>query len=265
MVTRRNDTLLLRIITASVGIPLLLFVACKGGGALLLLVGVLYLAGLRENLRLLTGVGLAPSPWLAYLIALMLLLVTYFYPEQFPGALVYALLLSVFPLVVFFPRYSPPEAGVIFLSTAYLSLFLYLYLLRCLPQGRNWLLLALVVTWAFDTAAYFAGRYLGKRRLTPGLSPGKTVEGFAAGLLASALVATLFARWLPVGPVLLFGLGALAGIAAQVGDLVFSAVKRAAGHKDAGRIIPGHGGVLDRFDSMLLTAPLIYAAARLLT
>ncbi|MGQ9512558.1 phosphatidate cytidylyltransferase [Thermodesulfitimonas sp.] len=256
---------MLRIITALVGVPVLLLVAWKGGGVLLLAVGALYLAGLRENLRLLSGVGLAPSPLVAYLIALTLLLVTYFYPEQFPGALVYALLLSVLPLVVFFPRYSPPEAGVTFLSTSYLSLFLYLYLLRYLPQGRHWLLLALVVTWVFDTVAYFAGRYLGKRHLTPRLSPGKTVEGFAAGLFASALVASLFARWLPVGAFSLFLLGAAAGVAAQVGDLVFSAVKRAAGHKDAGRIIPGHGGVLDRFDSMLLTAPLIYVAARLLT
>jgi len=231
---------------------------------LIFLVGLLYFLGLRESLRLLSGVGLTPRPLLAYLSAAVLLLVTYADPGQYPSVLVCAVLLAVLPLVIFFPRYSPPEAGVVLLSTGYLSLFLYLYLLRCLPGGRSWLLLTLTVTWAFDTAAYFAGRYAGKRRLFPGLSPAKTLEGLIAGLLASGLAAALFAWWLPYSPFLLFGVGLAAGGAGQAGDLVFSAVKRAAGHKDAGQLIPGHGGVLDRFDSVLLTAPFIYAVARLL-
>jgi phosphatidate cytidylyltransferase len=95
--------------------------------------------------------------------------------------------------------------------------------------------------------------------MAPTLSPGKTVEGAVCGVLGSILAALLvifFSSHLPLLPVLL--LGALVGIAGQVGDLVESALKRQAGIKDAGRLIPGHGGILDRFDSMLFTAPLVY-------
>lgn len=260
----KKDSLGLRILSASVGVPLFLSVSWVGGWPLLFLVSALYFVGLRENLRLLKGVGLAPHPRIAYAIALLLVSVTYLDPRDYPAAFVYALLVAVVPLVFWFPRYSPPDAGITFLSAAYLSLFLYLYLLRLLPYGRSWLFLALLTTWAFDTVAYFAGRYFGRRRITPQLSPGKTVEGFTAGLLASGIAGALFGFWLPVSPWLLFILGLLTGITAQVGDLVFSAVKRAAGCKDAGALIPGHGGVLDRFDSMLLTAPLVYVAASLL-
>lgn len=233
-----------------------------GQWSLFLLVGALYFIGIWEMLRLFSGIGLKSSFPLACFGGLVLLAAAYYDSGSYPAAFFYVLLICAVALVFLFPRYSPPEAGVTFFTTAYLSLFLYLYLLRLLPDGRQWLLLTLVATWAFDTVAYFAGRFFGKRRLTPVLSPGKTVEGFAAGLLGSAAASGLFAFWLPVNPMLLFILGLTVGITGQVGDLVFSAVKRAAGNKDAGYLIPGHGGVLDRFDSMLLTAPVVYMAAR---
>uniref|UniRef100_A0A7C2IPC0 Phosphatidate cytidylyltransferase n=1 Tax=Ammonifex degensii TaxID=42838 RepID=A0A7C2IPC0_9THEO len=248
-------------VSAAAGIPVIILAAWWGKWPLLLLVSALYFAGLREMLRLLSGVGLKPPPLLAYLGGLILVAATYA-GKGVEGALVYVLLVCVVPLVFLFPRYTPPEAGIAFISVAYLSLFLYLYLLRLLPDGWYWLLLALVSTWSFDTAAYFAGRLWGRRRLTPNLSPGKSVEGLGAGLLVSAAAATLFALWLPVSPLRLGLLGLAVGAAGQIGDLVVSAVKRATGHKDAGSLIPGHGGVLDRFDSFLLTAPLVYFVAR---
>ncbi|MEW6770673.1 MAG: phosphatidate cytidylyltransferase [Bacillota bacterium] len=260
--TGDGDRLLLRVVSAAVGIPVIILAAWWGKWPLLLLVSALYFAGLREMLRLLSGVGLKPSPLLAYLGGLILIVAAYIEKEQYTGALVYTLLLCVLPLVFLFPRYTPPEAGVTFVSVAYLSLFIYLYLLRLLPDGWYWLLLALFSTWAFDTVAYLAGCYCGTRRLTPHLSPGKTLEGFAAGLAAGAATSALFAFWLPVGPLGLFLLGLAVGAVGQVGDLVISAVKRATGYKDTGSLIPGHGGVLDRFDSLLLTAPLVYTAAR---
>ncbi|MGB9845975.1 MAG: phosphatidate cytidylyltransferase, partial [Desulfotomaculales bacterium] len=105
----------------------------------------------------------------------------------------------------------------------------------------------------------FIGKYLGRHSLAPGLSPRKTIEGAAGGVLGSILVAGAFLFLYPfLSPAPVLGLGFLLGLAAQAGDLVESAFKRQVGVKDAGVLIPGHGGMLDRFDSMLFTVPLVY-------
>ena len=135
--------------------------------------------------------------------------------------------------------------------------------------GRSWLLFALLTTFAADSGAYFVGRLLGRHKMAPHLSPGKTWEG-AAGGLAAALTAALLMSLLPNEylnlqltwwqPALI---GATIGSAAPTGDLLESALKRRAGVKDAGRLFPGHGGMLDRLDSLLLTLPLTYYLALL--
>ena len=130
--------------------------------------------------------------------------------------------------------------------------------------GRSWLLFALLTTFATDSGAYFVGRLTGRHKMAPNLSPGKTWEG-AAGGLAAALIAALLLSLLPP-QYLNLGLdwwlpaliGLAVGIAAQGGDLLESALKRFAGVKDAGALFPGHGGMLDRLDSLLLTLPLVY-------
>ena len=112
----------------------------------------------------------------------------------------------------------------------------------------------------FDVFAYFVGKRFGRRRLAPILSPKKTLEGAIGGLLGSVLVSYLFASYiypfLSLPKMLLLGL--MVGVAAEVGDLLESAFKREAGIKDSSMLIPGHGGILDRFDSALFTAPLVY-------
>jgi phosphatidate cytidylyltransferase len=128
-----------------------------------------------------------------------------------------------------------------------------------------WLLLALVPTWTADTVAYLVGVRFGSRRITPTISPGKTWEGTLAGFGAAAVVALLIAvsAGLNTGPALL--LGALVGPAGFAGDLFESAIKRVAGAKDSGTLFPGHGGVLDRIDSLIFVAPavaLVLALAR---
>ena len=130
--------------------------------------------------------------------------------------------------------------------------------------GRSWLIFALLTTFATDSGAYFVGRLAGRHKMAPQLSPGKTWEG-AAGGLAAALIAALLLSLLPP-QYLNLGLawwqpaliGMAVGIAAQGGDLLESALKRFAGVKDAGALFPGHGGMLDRLDSLLLTFPLVY-------
>jgi len=122
-----------------------------------------------------------------------------------------------------------------------------------------WLLLfALVITWAGDTGAYFAGRAFGRHALAPHLSPKKTWEGSLAGLAASIVVAVIFQRWLHAPLAYLIGMAVVGNVAGQVGDLLESAYKRSAGVKDSGAMLPGHGGVLDRIDALILAFPVVW-------
>ncbi len=133
-------------------------------------------------------------------------------------------------------------------------------LVRQLDHGRDWALLAVFATFSTDTAAYFGGRLFGRTKLVPRLSPGKTVEGSLAGLLAG-FIAVLALNRLPglqEDTVAIAFLGLLLPLAAEIGDLAESLVKRSGGVKDASALVPGHGGLLDRLDSLLFTAPLVY-------
>ena len=133
-----------------------------------------------------------------------------------------------------------------------------------LHAGTAWILLLLLVVWGYDSGAYLTGRWLGRRRLIDHISPSKTVEGLAGGLLAATVAAGIGAwligldAWQPlvIGPVV--------GLAAQAGDLAESLVKRAAGRKESGFLVPGHGGVLDRIDSFLFAAPVLVVYALLI-
>ena len=133
-------------------------------------------------------------------------------------------------------------------------------LLRELAQGRDWVFLLLMVTFATDTGALFVGRGVGRRPLAPTVSPGKTWEGAIGGLVTAiaACVALASALDLDMSPALAAVLGALMGVAGQAGDLAESRLKRTAGVKDSGWLIPGHGGVLDRMDSIVLNLVLVY-------
>jgi phosphatidate cytidylyltransferase len=125
-------------------------------------------------------------------------------------------------------------------------------------QGQVLLLFVLVITWVGDTAAYFVGRSIGKHALAPHLSPKKTWEGTVASLLGSLIVAVIFARFMTVPLPHLLGMAAIGNVAGQVGDLLESAYKRSAGIKDSGSLLPGHGGVLDRIDALILAIPVVW-------
>ncbi|MGB8474243.1 MAG: phosphatidate cytidylyltransferase [Candidatus Acidiferrum sp.] len=125
-------------------------------------------------------------------------------------------------------------------------------------DGPKLLLFALVITWVGDTAAYFVGRAIGKHSLAPVLSPKKTWEGTIASILGALLVSIVFARWLSVSLPHLLAMGAVGNVAGQAGDLLESAYKRSAGVKDSGSLLPGHGGMLDRIDALILTIPVVW-------
>ena len=124
--------------------------------------------------------------------------------------------------------------------------------------GRQLLLFTLVVVWVGDTAAYFVGRAVGRTKMAPQLSPGKTWEGAAANVIGSLAVGVIFSRWIQIDPLHMVAMGGLASVAGQAGDLLESAYKRSAGVKDSGTILPGHGGVLDRIDALILAAPAVW-------
>src|ERR1700681_596871 len=125
-------------------------------------------------------------------------------------------------------------------------------------EGPRVLLFALVITWVGDTVAYFVGRALGQHPMAPHLSPKKTWEGTVASFAGSLLVAILFARWLSAPLPQLLGMAAAGNVAGQAGDLLESAYKRSAGVKDSGGLLPGHGGVLDRIDALILAIPVVW-------
>jgi phosphatidate cytidylyltransferase len=120
---------------------------------------------------------------------------------------------------------------------------------------QGWVLLLLLMVWAYDTGAYFVGRRYGQRRFLSHISPSKTYAGLLGGIAAATIVSGVMLAALGQSPVGAIALGPLVSLAAQAGDLAESMLKRAAGVKDSGRLIPGHGGLLDRVDSFLFAAP----------
>ncbi len=137
----------------------------------------------------------------------------------------------------------------------------YVVRLHAAPSyGPKLLLFTLALIWAGDTLAYFVGRAMGRHRMAPRLSPQKTWEGAVANLLGSLLIAAMFVRWMwiPLEPAHLFLMAGLGNIAGQAGDFLESAYKRSAGVKDSGALLPGHGGMLDRIDALILAAPVVW-------
>jgi phosphatidate cytidylyltransferase len=189
-------------------------------------------------------------------------------PEWTGLALAFAIL-ALLSLAIFRP--GPPEgapraAGVVVLAWLYCGLLASTVVGLRLRFGFGWVILVFVVTWANDTFAYFAGRLFGRHKLLERVSPKKTWEGFAGGALGS-VAGALVVRALLLGPVPLWAALAVAAggaVLGPLGDLAESMLKRAAGVKDSGRLIPGHGGLLDRIDALLFVAPWVYAFAILL-
>ncbi len=129
-----------------------------------------------------------------------------------------------------------------------------------LSSGAAWIYFVLAITWLQDAFAYFIGKRLGRHKMAPGLSPKKTWEGAAGGMIGAIIagVAATFILGLPISPLAGAALGAVGGIVGPLGDLAESMIKRQVGLKDAGNIIPGHGGLLDRVDSLMFTAPALF-------
>jgi len=164
-------------------------------------------------------------------------------------------LLTKRPLHEILPAISIGSAALLFVVLP----FSYIVRLDEIEQvGRQLVLFTLVLVWAGDMLAYFVGKSLGRVPMAPALSPKKTWEGSLGNVLASMIVAVLFAKWMQTDVITLLVIAGVANIAGQAGDLIESAYKRGASVKDSGGLLPGHGGMLDRIDSLILATPAVW-------
>lgn len=181
-------------------------------------------------------------------------------------ALMYLILLMAV-YVFTFPKYKAYDIWLSFFGFFYVSVMLsFIYKIRMVEEYGQYLVwLVFICSWVCDTSAYCVGILLGKHKLAPKLSPKKSIEGSIGGVAGSALVGAVYGYILrnviltDISPILLFAfIGAVGAVISQIGDLAASAIKRNYEIKDYGKLIPGHGGILDRFDSVIFTAPVIY-------
>lgn len=246
----------------------------------LLAIGVLYAGGYVTGVAvLLLSVGGVlellriyklhnkPIGFIAYIATIGYYMLLFFQKDAYriPMLIVFVLLvLAVY--VICFPTYTDKDAAAVILSFFYVSFLLsYVYELRELSYGGALVVMIFVCSWVNDTCAYCVGVKLGKHKMTPKLSPKKSVEGLIGGIAGSAIVGFCYGIFfqkqlyeLENAPIIFAVCGAIGAVIAVVGDLTASAIKRNNDIKDYGRLIPGHGGILDRFDSIIFTAPVVY-------
>ncbi len=179
------------------------------------------------------------------------------------------MILLMFIYVFSYPRYKADQVMAVFFGMFYVAVMLsYVYQIRMLERGVYLAFLVFLCSWGCDTCAYCVGVLIGKHKMSPQLSPKKSIEGAVGGVLGSALLTSMYC-FIFRKPMALSGsdigilalIAAIAGLISMVGDLTASAIKRNYDIKDYGHLIPGHGGILDRFDSMIITAPIIYFLA----
>lgn len=258
-----------RILTAAVALPLLILLIAFANPLIfsLFLAVVLFLALLEFNRMGLADGHLVEQRFAAVAGTLCVPLVHF----QQTALLLPFFAVTVLILGIMFlfrlPEISKVQQrlGWICLGLFYLPFLLsHLALLRPLPDGRAWIFLTLLAVMLCDTFAYFVGSTLGKRKLYPAVSPNKSIEGGLGGLVGSVFAVSLAGfTFLPqIGIVDGVFIGLLLGVVGQIGDLFESLLKRACGVKDSGTIIPGHGGMLDRLDSLLFAFPVIYLIAK---
>lgn len=249
-----------RIITALIGIPLILAILYLGGIYWMVFFALLGIGGLYEFNRM---VNKEYQASLLLGIILMLIVMFNIYNTLLLPTLVLFTMCLVIYLVTRFPQVSIVDLSLSIFPALYLGFSLsFAILLNYEPHAFIIMLAVFLFTWSSDIGGYAFGRLWGKNKLAPHLSPNKTWEGSMGGIILTVITAVVFFNIYNVGNINLYTtilLGIISSIAAQLGDLFISSVKRIFAVKDSGNLIPGHGGILDRFDSFLLVLPVIYS------
>ena len=266
-----GGSLRLRLLASAIFLPCLYIIVRRGGLYFLALIDMLILVGLWEFYKMMEAKGLRPYKSIGILSGLALSWYIYFQQGIYANFFLSIVFVAVTALELVRKEkgHAVYHISVTIFGVFYVAwLGSHLVLLRELPHlggldyrlGASFVFLAFVLTWCYDTGAYTVGRLIGRHHIFPGISPGKTAEGVAGGIVF-AVAGTLIARVIFAGylsPAQAVVLAVVFSVIGQLGDLVESMIKRDANIKDASAAIPGHGGALDRFDSLLFTAPLMY-------
>ena len=261
--------MLKRTISAVVLLPLLIFLIVKGGLPLKIAIAIVSFIGQHEFYRAFSGKN-RPEHIIGYAFTAIYLI---FMKQIIFGSNIFNIFVAFFLLgmlmylVVFHAKTNIEEIFVTFFGFFYVSFLIsHIYLTRDFTNGQFFVWLIFLCAFGCDTGAYLVGMTMGRHKLIPDLSPKKTIEGSIGGIIMATVLCIIFAIVVNrkftingVNPLLLcFLTGLIGSVLSQIGDLAASAMKRYTGIKDFGNVIPGHGGILDRFDSVLFTAPAVY-------
>ncbi|MDY3917677.1 MAG: phosphatidate cytidylyltransferase [Candidatus Limivivens sp.] len=263
-----------RLVSGIVLVALALFTIISGGW---ILWGTLLLLSLVGVFELYRAVGIWKKEDLALTLTGMAGVIFYYCllglsdQAYTMTGLIFVLIALMFVYVFSYPKYHADQVMAAFFGVVYVAVMLsYIYQTRNLTDGVYIVWLIFLCSWGCDTCAYCVGMLIGKHKMSPKLSPKKSIEGAVGGVVGAALLGGIYAAIVgsrlngDQNQVLVYaGICAVGALISMVGDLAASAIKRNHDIKDYGKLIPGHGGVLDRFDSVIFTAPVIYFLALL--
>ncbi len=245
-----------RIISALIGFSLLLLLVTLGGSVLNVAILIVSLIGVYEFNRAVRNIdGMNPILSVNYIFTVGLFLLNYTETIQI-HFLIFLYMICTLCFLVFGKKHVFSDIPITLLGGLYIPFFFYhMYLLN----DNIYIWIVFIAAFATDTFAYFSGMFFGKHKLCPAISPKKTVEGSIGGIIGSVITIVIFSLVFKLENVIgMAVLGVILSVMSQVGDLTASKIKRTAGVKDYGDLMPGHGGVLDRFDSILFTTPIVY-------
>ena len=255
-----------RLLTILATLPVVVACVYFGGVAFLILILALALIAINEFYNMMQKKDFHPAYWVGNFFTVFFIIFAYYalkknWEPAHSAMLTGAALVTM--VATLFLKQRPKEAivdiAVTLFGMIYIGWFFsYFLFIRALTERGAYLLFLMATIWALDIVAYLVGTKFGKHKLWPSVSPKKSVEGAVAGFVVCLIAAGVFGHYAGFGMTHSLILGALIGIVAQLSDLVESLIKRDAGVKDSSTIMPGHGGVLDRIDSFIFTAPVMY-------
>ncbi|HSQ33532.1 MAG TPA: phosphatidate cytidylyltransferase [Peptostreptococcaceae bacterium] len=256
--------MLVRTLAALALVPLLLFLI-YGGMPLYVMEFIIVIIGLNEFYKAFKLKDIRCIESIGYIFTIYILFKNVFrLPIEYTLLFSFALFL-IGAIFMMYNKFNIVEFAITYLGIIYISLFLDHIILTVdnFELGKIYVWLIFILAFMTDTCAYFAGYFFGKHKLIPQVSPKKTIEGSIGGIIGSTISCIVFGYLFNLNLVHMIVIGSIGSVVAQVGDLFASSIKRYIGIKDYGKLIPGHGGILDRFDSVIFTAPFVYYALKL--